>query len=227
MTAGLAESLRHGTRSLHTEVERSEFMRVLLRGQMERGAYILLLRNLHALYESLEAALVTGRDHALLALLHDPRLFRTAALARDLDTLHGPGWSSAIGVQPACVSYQVHLQDLARNAPELLVAHAYVRYLGDLSGGQQLKRIVARSLGLPAGPAGIAFYDFGDDAQTAALTASFRERLAQLPTGERDIAGIVAEAQDAFGRHRQLFEQLAMASLPRAAPAPQDALRDS
>lgn len=219
MTAGLAESLRHGTRSLHTEVERSEFMGALLRGQMERSAYILLLRNLHALYESLEAALEIGRGHALLALLHDPRLFRTAALARDLGTLHGPGWSSAIDVQPACESYRIHLQNLVGSAPELLVAHAYVRYLGDLSGGQQLKRIVARSLGLPSGPAGIAFYDFGDDAQAAALAASFRERLGRLPVGERDIAGIVAEAQDAFERHRQLFEQLARASLP------QDALR--
>lgn len=227
MTASLAEALRHGTRALHTEVERSEFMRVLLRGQMERHAYLHLLRNLHALYDSLEAALLSCRDHALLALLHEPRLFRTAALARDLDALHGPGWSGAIGVQPACQSYQVRLQNLSRNAPELLVAHAYVRYLGDLSGGQLLKRIVARSLGLPAGPAGTAFYDFGDDAQTAALTASFRERLAQIPAGARDIAGIVAEARDAFGRHRQLFDQLAIASLPRPTAAPQGALRDS
>ena len=225
MTAGLPEALRHGTRALHTEVERSDFMRVLLRGQMERAAYLQLLRNLHALYDSLESALVTCREHPLLALLHDARLFRTPALARDLETLHGPGWSGAIGIQPACETYRTRLQNLARSAPELLVAHAYVRYLGDLSGGQQLKRIVSRSLGLPEGTTeGIAFYDFGDEAQTAALTGSFRERLARLPAGTRDIAGIVAEAQDAFGRHRQLFEQLASACLPRTG---QDAFRNS
>lgn len=227
MTAGLAEALRHGTRALHTEVERSDFMRVLLRGQMERSAYIQLLRNLHALYDSLEAALVGCREHPLLATLHDPRLFRAAALGQDLDMLHGPGWYGAIGIQPACETYRTRLQHLARHAPELLVAHAYVRYLGDLSGGQQLKRIVSRSLGLPGGPAGTAFYDFGDDAQTAALTTRFRERLARIPAGPRDIAGIVAEAQDAFGRHRQLFEQLAIACLPGAAPSTPGMLRSS
>ncbi len=215
MTAGLADALRHGTHALHADVERSAFMRSLLRGQMERAIYCLLLRNLHALYTSLETALETCRNHAVIAPLHEPRLFRTAALARDLDHLHGPGWASAIALQPACQAYLVHLQTLCAGQPELLVAHAYVRYLGDLSGGQQLKRIVARSLVLPAGLAGTAFYDFGDDAQTAALTAAFREGLARIPVGDRDIARIVAEAQDAFNRHRQLFEQLATTSLPR------------
>jgi heme oxygenase len=215
LTTGLADALRHGTRTLHTEVERCEFMRTLLRGQMERKAYCLLLRSLHALYASLEAALEASREHALLAGIQDPRLFRAAALARDLDTLHGPGWAGALAVQPAGQAYRLHLQTLASSQPDLLLAHAYVRYLGDLSGGQQLKRIVGRSLALPAGLAGVAFYHFGDEAETAALTAAFRKHLAQVPVSERDIGRIVIEAQDAFGRHRELFEQLAQAGLQR------------
>ena len=227
MTAGLAEALRQGTRSLHTEVERSEFMRTLLRGQMQRTAYCLLLRNLHALYAALEAALEACRDHALLAPLYDPRLFRTAALVRDLDHLHGPGWAGSIGIQPACQAYRLRLQYLATNQPELLLAHAYVRYLGDLSGGQQLKRIVSRSLALPAGVVGIAFYDFGDTAQTADLTTRFRQQLALVSANARDRDRIVAEARDAFGRHQQLFEQLAATGLPHTLPVEQVALRDS
>jgi len=224
LTTGLADALRHGTRALHTEVESSEFMRTLLRGQMQLKAYCLLLRSLHALYASLEAALEASRGHALLAGIHDPRLFRAAALARDLDELHGPGWSGAIAVQPAGQAYRLHLQTLASSQPELLLAHAYVRYLGDLSGGQQLNRIVGRSLALPAGLAGLAFYHFGDEAETAALTAVFRERLAQVPVNERDIGRIVTEAQDGFSRHRELFEQLAQAGLRRH-PQPEDSER--
>ena len=227
MTSDLADALRQGTRALHTEVERTEFMRALLCGQMERRAYCLLLRSLHAIYASLEAALEASREHALLAGLYDPRLFRTAALARDLDDLHGTGWTDAIPIQPAGHAYRARLQTLASDQPDLLLAHAYVRYLGDLSGGQQLKRIVGRSLGLPGGMAGVAFYDFGDEAQTAALTAVFRERLTRVPASERDIGRIVVEAQDAFGRHRQLFEQLAAAGLPRTPQPDNTVLRGS
>lgn len=225
MSASLAEALRQGTRALHTEVERSPFMRTLLRGQMPRGAYCLLLRNLHALYACLEGVLAAARAHPMLARLHDPQLARTAALAQDLDVLHGPGWDRGLAVLPACTTYQERLRTLAREAPQLLVAHAYVRYLGDLSGGQQLRRIVARSLGLPAGGAGVAFYDFGDETQAGRLSAGLREQLAGMPADARDIAQIVAEAQDAFLRHGQLFAELADATAQ--APAPSTRLRDA
>ena len=45
----------------------------------------------------------------------------------------------------------------AADAPRL-IAHAYVRYLGDLSGGRIVGRILARSPGL--GPEALSFYDF-------------------------------------------------------------------
>ena len=59
---------------------------------------------------------------------------------------------------------------------EALVAHLYTRYLGDLSGGQILRRAVVRAYGL-AGPgettldarAGVAFYDFPEIGAATAL----------------------------------------------------------
>ena len=45
--------------------------------------------------------------------------------------------------------------------PAPLLAHAYVRYLGDLSGGQVIRRRVARAYGLEDdGGAGVSFYEF-------------------------------------------------------------------
>lgn len=211
MTAGLAERLRQDTRTLHTEVERSDFMRALLRGQMARAPYCLLLRNLHALYLSLEAALTANDNNPQVAAICMPALFRTRALERDLDFLHGPSWRSRLEVTPACQDYLRHLQDVAMVRPERLVAHAYVRYLGDLSGGQQLKHIVARSLQLAPG-CGVDFYDFGDSLQTAALTQTFRAGLAGMQVDARQVDEIVAEAQEAFGRHNTLFRQLAQGS---------------
>ena len=43
--------------------------------------------------------------------------------------------------------------------PSRLLAHAYVRYLGDLSGGQFIRRRISKAYGLDDG-AGVSFYEF-------------------------------------------------------------------
>lgn len=45
--------------------------------------------------------------------------------------------------------------------PSALLAHSYVRYLGDLSGGQFIRRVVVKAYGLDdATSSGVEFYEF-------------------------------------------------------------------
>jgi heme oxygenase len=81
-------------------------------------------------------------------------------------------------------------------------------YLGDLNGGQALRRVVARGLGLQ-GSTGTTFYDFGDDARRRQLIERFRDGLARVAEQTPDVDAIVAEAVSAFERHEALFDQLA------------------
>jgi heme oxygenase len=183
-------------------------MRQLLRGQIERAGYCALLRNLHPLYQALETGLLLNAGHAGLALLQQPALPRAGALAADLCVLHGPGWAGQIALVPAAQAYAEHLEELALRQPALLAAHAYVRYLGDLSGGQLLVRVVAARLQLVAGE-GLAFYDFGSAEQAARLARDLRNGFNLLPQDEAGAQALVDEACAAFARHKILFEQLA------------------
>lgn len=215
MTQDLSESLRIETRALHVQAERSAFMAVLLRGQMQRAPYCAMLRNLHAIYAALEPALQRQANHPQLAPLLLPRLWREPGLRGDLDLLHGSDWQSAIPLQPATRRYVARLEELEREQLFLLAAHSYVRYLGDLSGGQMLSHIVRGSLHL--GPdGGTAFYDFGDAAATADLKRTYRKALAALPVDAAAQGALVAEARLAFELHRQLFDELAADLLPAA-----------
>lgn len=207
----LAERLRSETRDLHTEVERSLFMHTLLHGALSLPAYCLLLRNLHAIYAALEAALAQHATNTSLAPVSIPALFRSDALVQDLNDLYGATWAGTVVLQDATDLYVARLQHLQATDPALLVAHAYVRYLGDLSGGQLLKRIVAKNLQIPHG-LGTAFYDFGDADTTQGLIRDFRVGLENIPGSEARIDAIVAEAKHAFELHRTLFQQLALAA---------------
>lgn len=220
MSFPITERLRDATRPLHTEVERAGVMLLLLRGQMEREGYCRLLRNLHAIYAALEAGLSQHASDLALAVLHCEPLFRSDALREDLNFLHGTDWADAIPLTEAATQYAGHLECVAERAPFLLGAHAYVRYLGDLSGGQMLNRIVAKSLDLQPGE-GVNFYDFGSATAVKALAREFRAGLDLMADNEVNAQALVDEACAAFSRHRILFEELASEDEPTTRPVRQ------
>jgi heme oxygenase len=204
----LAQALREGTHALHREVERTPFMQALLRGRVERARYVLLLHNLLAIYTALEGALARHDAHAGLAPLRLDGLPRAAPLAEDLLYLQGARAPEPLAVLPAARQYVERLLELERDDPALLAAHAYVRYLGDLSGGQALQRVVARALGLDGSP-GTRFYAFGTPEAVAALARRFRLGLDSIAPDAQAAQRLVAEARRGFALHRRLFEQIA------------------
>jgi heme oxygenase (biliverdin-producing, ferredoxin) len=203
----LPERLRLGTRDLHQQTERTGFMADFLAGRIDRAGYCALLRNLHAIYATLETALARQPGGCAVLPLDAPALHREQALAADLLALHGPRWREELPLQSATVAYVTRLQALAAADSVALAAHAYVRYLGDLHGGQVLKRLVARNLGLQ-GPQGTRFYDYGSEDEVLALRNALRRALAELPVDAEGIELILAEARWAFAQHCAIFEQL-------------------
>jgi heme oxygenase (biliverdin-producing, ferredoxin) len=206
----LAEALRARTEPAHRQVERTPFVRDLLGGRVGRAGYCLLLSNLHGIYAPLEAALARHAAHPSIAPVYAPALFRRSALEHDLDYLHGARWPDELPALPATRAYAQRLHELGASSLELLVAHAYVRYLGDLSGGQVVRRIVARALAL-AGAAGTRFYDFGEPDAAAALARRFRAGLDAITQDPARQEAIVSEAAQGFCRHAELFDELALA----------------
>lgn len=188
-------------------------MDALMSGRMQRSIYCALLRNLHAIYVVLEPALERHAAHRLIAPVLLPALWRTSALEHDLRALSGANWSDASTLKPATVTYVARLRQLDSTQPGLLLAHAYVRYLGDLSGGQMLRRVVAKSESLD-GAAAIAFYDFGDALAVRELTQRFRSGLDAAPMADGTASTLVEEARFGFVLHRQLFDEL----LPAVGP---------
>lgn len=207
LTNDLPDRLRLGTRELHTAAERTPLMAALLAGRIERPVYCALLRNLHVIYEALETSPGPLGIGGPLAVFDMAALRRSDALAEDLRVLHGADWSGALPVQAAAQAYAERIRALAAAGSCALVAHAYVRYLGDLHGGQMLHRRVTQALGL-SGDAGVGFYEFGSTERVLALRRGMREAIGRLVVEEEGIALVVEEARWGFGQHLRLFNGL-------------------
>jgi heme oxygenase (biliverdin-producing, ferredoxin) len=199
----LSTRLRLETRHAHVRAERSGIMRQLLRGEIDRGEYVVLLQELTRLYAALEDALDRRQTHPLVAPLETNTLRRLPRLLADLSELAG----TSLVCAPTCDAtraYVLRVRDAAEHEPARLVAHAYVRYLGDLSGGQILRGIVGRMLGSDAGT---SFYDFAPH-DPLELKRRFRVALDALPLAPAEADVIVDEAGRAFALHEALFVEL-------------------
>jgi heme oxygenase len=210
-----ADRLKTATRPLHAAAEHSVFMRALLAGRMDTAAYAALLRNLHLIYATLEAGLMRLRSHPAIAPFALPGLERTRPIESDLQAIHGPAWAQELPPPlPATKRYAARLEAIEARRPELLIAHAYVRYLGDLSGGQMLRAVLARSATLN-GARALAFYEFGNAATARTLALAFRAALTAAPLDHALEREVIDEACNSFAWHRQIFDDLADAASMR------------
>ena len=201
-SAPLSVALREGTRGEHETAERSGFVELLMAGSLDRAAYADLAAQQLAVYEALEAA---GERLAYDGGLVFPELVRVPAIEQDLTFLYGDEWRSQVRILPATRAYVGRLEEIGDALP-LYAAHAYTRYLGDLSGGQIIKRMLQRHYGFTAD--GIAFYDFPEIHKLKPFKDVYRERLDALELDDEARALVVDEARYAFRLNAAVFGEL-------------------
>ncbi len=200
--AGSAALVRERTKLVHRAAERAGFIADLLHGRATKSGYALFLRNLYPAYAALEPALSALADHPLAGAFADPRLHRLEALAADLRAIAGTEWAD-LPLVPEAESYAEAITAVASD-PARLAGHAYARYLGDLSGGQILKPLLARMLGL--GPDALAFYDFPAYTDMAEPKLALRKALDAVAVDSQVAHALCDEAVVAFGHNIAVSE---------------------
>jgi heme oxygenase len=174
---------------------------------VEKTSYRKLASNLYFVYSAMEAEMERHRNHPILSQIYFPELNRKAALEQDMLFYYGPNWREQIEPSPAAQVYIDRIREISNAAPELMVAHSYTRYLGDLSGGQILKGIAQRGMNLSEGE-GTHFYEFKQIADEKAFKQMYRQAMNDLPVDEATADRIVDEANDAFGLNMKMFKEL-------------------
>jgi heme oxygenase len=207
MSTNLAAKLRVGTKKAHTMAENVGYVKCFLKGVVERTSYRKLIANFYFIYSAMEEEMEQHRNHQAIGKIYFPRLNRKHSLEQDLNYYYGYNWREQIQLSPAGLAYVERIRELSVTQPELLVAHSYTRYLGDLSGGQILKGIAETAMKLAPGE-GTAFYEFPDIPDEKAFKAEYRQALDEMPIDEAMSDRIVDEANAAFGMNMKMFQEL-------------------
>ena len=189
----------------HRQAEGMAFARSLLQGEAAPLQLAALIRSLEPAY-----ALIEARGPQLAAALGTnlvpwTELARHGVLADDVVALEAAG-VPATPELPAARAWLDHLRLLAEQTPHRFLAHVYVRYGGDLSGGQQLAE-QARAILTRHGLRPVRFWNF--DQPTAELKHRLHEAFGQLELSAVEEEELLQEAVDAFLATQGLLADLA------------------
>lgn len=202
--SSLSAAMRLGSRAEHEQAEESPFVADLLAGRVGAQGYAEYLLRLRGVYDALETVVRAHADDPAVAAVHDPVLERVPALDADLDHWLPDGPRTV--ASPALAAYRERLE-AARAWGPLIAAHHYTRYLGDLSGGRAIGRVVDDTFGL--GGRGIAFYDFPAIPRPKPYKDAYRARLDALDLSPEETTRVVDEVRTAFRLNHGLFAELA------------------
>lgn len=204
----LAERFKKETSDDHKAAEGHPFISALFREELTHVQYFAHIVDLHLVYDAMERSIRSSLSkEPRLQSLHFKGLEREHALQEDIEAKEFTGLVQNPSQQAK--SYAAHLRALAETYPLLLIAHAYVRYLGDLSGGMMLKRHIESQW-----PDAAHFYNFDKLLKEcsldrpAAFKDLFKERLTALSLTPKEQSDLVSEARKAFTLSGKLFDAI-------------------
>tara|TARA_B100001989_G_C24493913_1_gene441122 strand:- start:388 stop:1092 length:705 start_codon:yes stop_codon:yes gene_type:complete len=202
-----SKQLKEGTKKSHTMAENTSFVASFLRGVVDESKYRQLIANFYFIYHALESEINIHKDNPFISPMRLNGLARHDALVEDCKYFYGDDWQDIIRPTEQTQRYISRIHEVAKNNPELLIGHHYTRYMGDLSGGQILKGIAQKALGLKED--GLAFYEFPEILDKKKFKESYRRVLdTMIPATQKDVDGIIVEANYAFRLNMYMFEEI-------------------
>lgn len=128
-------SLKDLTSQKHTEAETQPFIKSIFAGKVDENKYIDYLYQLRIIYEYLEK---TGDRLGIFEGIE--KLKRTRAITLDYTELSN-NQVTLNDIKNSTIDYLEYL-DTIKDDKDKIMAHIYVRHMGDLFGGQALAKLL-------------------------------------------------------------------------------------
>ncbi|MDI2125273.1 heme oxygenase (biliverdin-producing) [Yinghuangia seranimata] len=200
-------TIRRRSWSGHQSAEGEGFLDVLMRGGLTREAYTAMVAQHYWAYEVLEQASAVMRGNDVAAPFCPETLDRMAALEADLAFLAGDGWRETYPASASTVRYIERIKEKCFDWPGGFVAHHYTRYLGDMSGGQHIAKVMRRHFGL-TGHDGTEFYNFEAVGDLDAFKTAYRTALDTAPWDDEERESIIQEVLYAYEVNGAVLREL-------------------
>lgn len=137
------KKIRFESESLHDMAEHTGFINRLIEGNASKETYGKYIYNLYYVYKAIEDNLEKNKSNENVANFALPDVYRSEEILKDVKSILGEDYEKV----PLLMSTKVfvnRINSIGNSDPELLIAHAYTRYLADLFGGRTILEIIKK-----------------------------------------------------------------------------------
>lgn len=149
--------IREKSSLLHKASEQTGYIKTIVDGNATVEGYGEYILNLKAMYKAIEDVLEENKDNPTIKPFITPELYRSEYIDKDVKFLLGDKVDSIklLASTEACVD---RIICLGKTNPELVIAHAYTRFLADLFGGRNFFSLLSSKYGIAN--EGLNYYKF-------------------------------------------------------------------
>lgn len=194
----LADYLKDGTWSLHTKAEKTGVVAEIIGRRVSLRDYSNFIQNLAEIYKVLENQNSWMSDFVPLQECFTDSLYRYKHLENDYKNLLSLNASikKTLVVHDVTEQYCEHIAHAQSHSPLAMLGHIYVRYLGDLNGGQVLHKLLKSALDLS--DECLSFYAFPEISNIHEFRLRFRSALNSVLLTDEEKRIATRGAIDAF-----------------------------
>jgi len=198
----------------HRAAEQAPFIDQLMGGVLTTSAYLDYLKTFLPIYQRMEELFREREKEGVLAYFDHRALDRANYIASDIKVLEDsqdvkPSHSTFSSISRYLESLTMDLTDVQ------LLAHHYIRYLGDLSGGQAISRLVARHYQVPK--SALNFYNFDTLGDIVFYKNRYRDLLNLISLTNEKENEFIKEVLKLYELNRDLFLELGELHKPKIA----------
>lgn len=213
-TMSFHEQIKVSTDAAHAQAENAQFIASLMGGALDKLAYRDYLTAFLPIYIRMEELLKERQESQLISYFSHRALDRAEEISNDIAALDAKLNRSLN--ENSLKSVNDYLERLNPDITDArLLAHHYIRYLGDLSGGQAISKLVARHYAIEAGA--LTFYDFAQIGDTVFYKKRYRDLLNLVPFTEQDKIEFLDEVSILYKLTTKIFLELGEIHAPTKA----------
>lgn len=191
----LITKIRRSTSSLHNASEHTGFIKRIVDGNACKDSYAEYLFNLSAMYKAIEDTIEKNVSNEVIKNFSTKELYRYELIKKDLEFLLGDKLDD-MTLLPSTKAFIERVEEIDKTNPELIIAHAYTRFIADLFGGRTFISLLSVNYKIPK--EGLNYYNCDQIKDIRSYVMNYASKINNINLSEELENKLINEVSNAY-----------------------------